>query len=510
MVFDLTTLVIVLVSVIAGSIAGYFARQSIARRQHGSLEARLKEMVNRAKEEARETLISAKEKSTQVLEEAKKSESEMRRQLLRNQERLLKREEILEKKVQEHEDKENKLRGLTVETENLKQKLEGVKDNQLKKLEEIANFTKSEAKDYLMKMIEKASAEDLVKKMKKLEEDTFQKLESKAKEILTTIIQRYARSHIADVTTSVVHLPSDELKGKIIGREGRNIKTLERLTGVEVIVDDTPEAITLSSFDPVRRAVASLALEKLIKDGRIQPARIEEKVEEAKEEINRKIQESGEAAVYELGIFDLPKQIIYLLGRLNYRTSYGQSVLMHSIEAAHIAGMLASELGANIEISKKGALLHDIGKAIDHEVEGTHLELGRKILQKYSVDELIVKAMQSHHEDYPYETLESIIVTVAEAMSAARPGARRDTVENYIKRLEELEKIAGSFDGIDKVYAIQAGREVRVFVRPDNIDDLGAMKLARQIADRIEQEVKYPGEVKINVIRESRAIEYAR
>jgi len=313
MIFDIVTLVIVLVSVIVGSVAGYFARQNIARRQRGSLEARLKEMVDRAKEEARETLISSKEKAAQVVEEAKKSEAEVRKQLLRNQERLLKREEVLERKIQEHENKEKELHNLTHDTQGLKKKLEEIKDETLKKLEEVANLTKSEAKETLMKMVEKVSAEDLLKKMRKLEEDNFHRLETKAKEILTTVIQRYARSHVADVTTSVVNLPSDELKGKIIGREGRNIKTLERLTGVEVIVDDTPEAITLSSFDPVRRAVASLALSKLIKDGRIQPARIEEKVEEAKEEINHKIQEAGEAAAYELGIFDLPKQIIYLL-----------------------------------------------------------------------------------------------------------------------------------------------------------------------------------------------------
>ncbi len=346
--------------------------------------------------------------------------------------------------------------------------------------------------------------------LRKLEHDRRETLENKAKEIITTAVQRFGRSHVADISTTSVVLPSDEIKGKIIGKEGRNIKTLERLTGVEIIVDDTPEAITISGFEPVRREVARVALEKLIQDGRIQPARIEEKVSEAENEVKKIIKEKGEAAVYELGIFDLPPQIVQLLGRLHFRTSYGQSVLNHSIEAAYLAAMLASELGANVEIAKRGALVHDIGKAIDHEVEGTHLELGRKILQKYGVDEKIILAMESHHGDYPFASSEAYIVTAAESMSAARPGARRDSLENYIKRLTELEKIATSFEGVEKAYAIQAGREVRIFVTPEKIDDLAALNLAREIAKRIEQELKYPGEIKVNVIRETRAVEYAR
>jgi ribonuclease Y len=327
---------------------------------------------------------------------------------------------------------------------------------------------------------------------------------------MTTAVQRYARSHISEITTSTVNLPSDELKGRIIGKEGRNIRTLERLTGVEVIVDETPEAITLSSFDPLRREIAKTALLKLMADGRIQPARIEEKVEEAKKEVSNKVLEAGEAALYEVGILDLPKEVTMLLGRLAFRTSYGQNVLLHSIEMAHIANMLARELGANAEVAKKAALLHDIGKAVDHEIEGTHLELGRKILQKYGIDQAIVKAMESHHEDYPFSTPESLIVAAADVISSARPGARRDTVENYIKRLTELENIVNSFAGVEKSYAISAGREIRIFVQPEKIDDLRALQLAKEMAKRIESELKYPGEIKVNVIRETRAVEYAR
>ena len=323
-------------------------------------------------------------------------------------------------------------------------------------------------------------------------------------------IQRFSRSNVGEITTSFVTIPDEEMKGKIIGREGRNIRTLERLTGVDIIIDETPDTITLSSFDPIRRETAKVALEKLIKDGRIQPARIEEKVEEAKKEINEKIREAGENAVYEVGVLDLPKEIIYLLGRLNYRQSYGQNVLRHSIEAAQLAGMIAAELGVNIETAKRAALLHDIGKAIDHEVEGTHIELGRRILQKYGLSEDIIKAIEPHHEDYPFETPESYVVAAAEAISASRPGARRDTLENYLKRLEELEKLALSFEGVEKAYAIQAGRELRVFVIPEKIDDLGTLNLAKEISAKIEAELNYPGEIKVNVIRETRAVEYAR
>ena len=348
------------------------------------------------------------------------------------------------------------------------------------------------------------------RKLAELEREKKEAIEAKSAEIITSAIQRYSRSIVSDVTTTAVNLPDEEIKGKIIGKEGRNIRAFERLTGVEVVIDETPESLLLSSFDPMRRELAKIALEKLIKDGRIQPAKIEEMVEKAKQDINKVIKEKGEQAAYECGVFNLDPRILAILGRLHFRTSYGQNVLQHSIEMSHISGMIAEEIGANVAIAKAGALLHDIGKAVDHEIAGTHVEIGRRILQKFGADPLIVKAMEAHHGEYPYETLESYIVQSADAISGARPGARRDSVENYLKRLGELESIATSFKGVDKAYALQAGREVRVFVTPTEVTDLEARNIARDIATRIENELKYPGEIKVLVIRESRNIEFAR
>jgi ribonuclease Y len=346
--------------------------------------------------------------------------------------------------------------------------------------------------------------------MRRLDGENREKLDAKAREILTLAIQRYAGSHIADATTTVVALPSDELKGKIIGKEGRNIKTLERLTGVDLIVDDTPGTIVISGFDSVRRQIAKLALERLIADGRIHPTKIEESVEKARLDINEKIKEAGEAALIECGVGMVDPKLVYLLGRLAFRTSFGQNVLIHSVEMAHVSGMLAAELGADVMVAKKGALFHDIGKAVDHEVQGTHVEIGRKILAKFGIQDEVIKAMEAHHEEYPYSSLESRIVQAADAISGARPGARRDTVEIYLKRLEDLERIANGFEGVEKAYALLAGRYVRVFVTPNKIDDLAALALARDIAKRIEGEMQYPGEIRVNVIRETRAVEYAR
>lgn len=500
----------VALGMIVGLGIGYLARQSIAKKKIGSIEAVLQQKIEDARRKEEELIGSAKEKASQILDSAKKEETERHAQLLKIEDRLLKKEELLDHRQTEHERNVRELDLKIEKVKAIKAEIEELKQKHLSSLERVAAMTKSEAKEELLKNIEKEGAQELVLAMKKVEQERKEKIEERAKEIITTALQRYARSHVADITNTVLDLPNEELKGKIIGREGRNIRTIERATGVEIIIDDTPGAITITSFDPVRREIAKLALSKLISDGRIQPARIEEKVEEAKEEINKKILEAGEQAAQEVGIYDLPRPILQLLGRLNYRTSYGQNVLLHSVEAAHIGAMLASELGANVEVVKKGALLHDIGKAIDHEVTGSHLELGRKILQKYNVGRDVVIAMESHHEDYPFASPEAYIVTAAEAMSAARPGARRDTVENYVKRLEELEKIASEFEGVEKVYALQAGREVRVFVVPEKVDDLRAMKLAKDIATRIEEDLKYPGEIKVNVIRELRAVEYAR
>ena len=503
-------LFLAIVSLVAGSVLGYFARQSIARKKIGSIEAQLQTKIKEAKDKENEILNSAKEKASQVLEQAKKEQSERHTQLLKIEEGLLRKEESTERRLSQYEQDKKELEVRIGKVRGLKDELEELKNKQFETLEKTAQLTRTEAKEEIFKNVEKDYRQDLTLAVKKLEQDRKEQLDAKAREIMTIAIQRLARSHVADVTTTIVDLPSDDLKGKIIGREGRNIKVLERLTGVEIIVDDTPGSITISGFDPVRREIAKTALDKLIADGRIQPARIEERINEAQEEINKKITEEGEVATQELGIFDLPKPIVNLVGRLKFRSSYGQNVLVHSIEMAHIAGMLAAELGANIEVAKRGALLHDVGKAIDHEVSGTHLELGRKILQKYKVDEAVIKAMESHHEDYPFATPEAYIVTAADAISGARPGARRDTIENYIRRLEELEKIATDFEGVEKAYALQAGREIRIFVVPEKIDDMAALQLAHKIAKQIEQDLKYPGEIKVNVIRETRAVEFAR
>ena len=493
-----------------GALLGYLIRQLIAARSANSTEAKTKRQLEESKTQAKEALLEAKDNAVKILEDAKNQERERLAILARQEDRL----NIQFKKIEQREnDLENDKKDLERQAGQIKtihQEVDVLKKKSEEIIEQISGLSREEARAKLFTQIEEESKADLAAAIQKMEKNRFEELEKKARGIMTTAIQRYARSHISEITTSTVSLPSDELKGRIIGKEGRNIRALERLTGVEVIVDETPESITLSSFDPLRREVAKIALLKLMADGRIQPARIEEKVEEAKKEVSKKVLEAGEAALYEVGILDLPKEIIMLLGRLAFRTSYGQNVLLHSIEMAHIANMLARELGANAEVAKKAALLHDIGKAVDHEIEGTHLELGRKILQKYGIEQAIVKAMESHHEDYPFSTPESLIVAAADAISGARPGARRDTVENYIKRLTELENIVNSFKGVEKSYAISAGREIRIFVQPDKIDDLRALQLAKEMAKRIESELKYPGEIKVNVIRETRAVEYAR
>ncbi|MBI2023614.1 ribonuclease Y [Candidatus Giovannonibacteria bacterium] len=507
---DLLTLIIAALTLLAGAVVGYFARQFIAQQRKDALELKAKKELLDAKETAQKTLDDAKVRAEKILNESKEEQKERERDLRKMEERMAHKDELLEKRDAD----------LTKESEDLKAKFERVKQmreaiekmEDVKKieLEKIAGFSEEEAKKQLLDVLEKKYETDFLSRIQKLEQFGQGKLEQKARDILASTIQRLASSTASEVTVTSVTIPSDDLKGKIIGKEGRNIRALERAAGVEVIVDDTPGAILISSFDPIRRQVARVALENLVLDGRIQPARIEETVEKAKVEIEKAIKEAGEKAAYEVGLIDIDPRLLMLVGRLKFRTSYGQNVLQHSVEMSHIAGMLASELGADVPIAKKGALLHDIGKAVDHEIQGTHVEIGRRILQKFNVDVRIIQAMQSHHEEYPYETLESIIVQTADAISASRPGARRDSVENYLKRLEDLERIATSFGGIEKAYAIQAGREIRVFVTPENVSDLEAKKMARDIADRIENELKYPGEIKVNVIRESRSIEYAR
>jgi ribonuclease Y len=496
--------------IVMGLVAGYFVRYLIGSRRANSLENKLKEEIRNAKNKAQDIVLEAKNKAVSLLDEAKNEEKERKVTLDRLEDRLLKKDEELARKENGLQDEKEKIAKQIEDLNKLNEDL-GEKQEQVKNaLAEVAGLTKAEAKEMLFKDVEDQYKDDLARKIVSLTKEQNDVIEKRSLEIITSAVQRYARSHISEVTTSVFTLPSEDLKGKIIGREGRNIRTIERLTGVELIIDETPETLVISSFDPLRREITKLALQKLIKDGRIQPAKIEEKVEEAKAEINKRMYEIGEEAAYEVGIFDLPAEIIQLLGRLNFRTSFGQNVLIHSIEMAHLAGMMAAELGANVETAKRGALLHDIGKAIDHEVPGTHVELGRKILKKYGIDEKTILAMESHHEEYPFSTSESYIVAAADALSAARPGARRGTLENYIKRLEDLERIAGEFPGVKQAYAISAGRELRIFVVPEQIDDFRALQLARDIAARIESELKYPGEIKVNVIREMRAVEYAK
>ncbi len=494
------------VILVIGGVVGYIIRHQVAKYRRGTIEADLEEKILQAKRDARI-----------IEDEALTRASLLREELKRNEDRIQKQEERLDKREEDISSKEQQL---DKEFESLKQKgrdLEGAKERIAEKegqvaksLERVALLSQDEAREKLYAQIVKESEEDLQSRVLKLARDGEARLQEKAKDILVSSIYRIANGPIAQFMTSTVELSDEEMKGKIIGKEGRNIKTFERLAGVELLVDEVPNGIVISCFDPVRRAIATNALQMLIKDGRIQPAKIEECIDRAKKEIGVFMRKKGEEAVLVCGLLSMPEELIPIIGRLYFRTSYGQNVLDHSIEMAHIAGVLAQELGADVYVAKAGALLHDIGKAVDHEIQGTHVEIGRKILMKYGVDERVILAMQAHHEEYPYETMESVLVQVADAISGGRPGARRDTVDRYIKRLEDLEALAMSFSGIERVYALQAGREIRVFVSPLLVNDLEARDLARNIALRVEQELRFPGEIKIHVIRESRMIEFAR
>jgi len=506
----LLLLIIGVFSLGIGSILGYYTRQSIAKKRLGTIEERLEKKIAQSRAEAEGIISEAKNKASKIIEQAKKEVEDSRQEIFRTEKILLKRESILTERINDLDKREKDLHQKAEKLKEIKESLEGLKAEAEEKLEKIAKISREEAKKELLLNIEKEYQREILEKIKKLELEGWEQYEQKAKELLCLAIQKCAISQAQEITTTTISLPSDEVKGKIIGKEGRNIKTLEKLTGVEIIVDETPETVVISGFDPVRRQIAKTALEKLIQDGRIQPARIEETVEKAKSEIDKQIKTAGEAVVYETGILGLDPKIIQLLGRLKFRTSYGQNVLLHSMEVAFLAEALASELGLNVQVAKKAGLLHDIGKAVDQQIEGSHTDIGVKILEKFGVEKEVISAMKSHHEEYPYESLEGIVVQVADQISGARPGARKDTLENYLKRLGELEAIATSFPGIEKAYAIQAGREIRVFVKPEEVDDLGARKLAKDIADKIQEELKYPGEIKVNVIRETHVIEYAR
>lgn len=498
------------VALAVGGFLGYFIRQSIAKNQLNTAEGKAEKMVEEAEKKSQETILDAKNKAVEILEEAKKKEKVREDQILRLEQRLEKREETVDIKLEELEKGRNILEQRAAEIRKIKQETEDIRKKEMERLEKIAGLSKEQAKNILLQLTEDENRDLIAQKISKIEKDGARDLEKKAKDIMTSIIQKYAGSHASEVVTTTVAIPSDEVKGRIIGREGRNIKTLEKMTGVEIIVDDTPEAVVISGFDPVRREIARIALEKLIGDGRIHPTKIEEAVEFAKREIENKIREAGEAASYDVGVAGIDPKLINILGRLRYRTSFGQNALLHSLEVAHLSGALAAELGADVAVAKKAGLLHDIGKAVGHDVQGTHVEIGIKILQKFDMPKEVIDAVKSHHEDYPFESQESFIIAAADAISASRPGARKDTLENYLKRLGELESVANSFAGVEKTYAIQAGREIRVFVKPEEVDDLGAIRMAREIADKIEQELKYPGEIKVNVLRETRSVEFAR
>lgn len=489
---------------------GYYLRLIIALGKRRSIEIDIKQMMVGAKEEAQKIIAETKKisetKLTELREEEKRKENEFKEREMR----LVRKDEFLDTRQVEVNKEAEGVKIKAEEIKNIQEKISKIEEKKITELERVAKLTEIEAKDELLKDVEKKYEEDILIRIQKLENTNEEKLDRRAKDILATSIQRLASSTASELMTTVVAIPNNEIKGKIIGKEGRNIRAFERSAGVELIVDDTPGSIVISSFDPIRRQVARLALENLILDGRIQPAKIEELVDKAKEEINKIIKEKGEQAIYECGIFNFDPRIIAIIGRLYFRTSYGQNVLQHSVEMAHIAGMLAEELGADVAIAKAAALVHDIGKALDHEVQGTHIEIGMRILQKFGADERIITAMKSHHEDYPYETLESIIVQTADSISGGRPGARRDSVENYLKRLQELEALVNAFPAVEKSYALQAGREIRIFVTPEKISDAETKLMAHDIAVKIEQELKYPGEIKVTMIRETRIIEYAR
>lgn len=495
---------------LAGGIIGYSIRAVIFILRKNSLELSVSERLMHAREQAQKIIDEAQEKAEHAWEELKKAEKQKDQELKVTEDRLIKKESLLDLRQSELDSRANTIEQKLLSAEAYVNKSESLVEERLRSLEALAGFSQEDARNALIIDTQKKYEEDLAVRSAKLENGMTEALQDRAKEILMTAIQRLSVPTTNALTTASVAIPNDEIKGKIIGKEGRNIRVFERVAGVELLIDESPGFIVLSCFDPVRRAIATVALEALVKDGRIQPARIEEELENAKNNIHEIIKQKGADAVYECGIFNLDPRVVAILGRLHYRASYGQNVLQHSIEMAHVAGMLATELGADSYIAKAGALVHDIGKALDHEFEGTHVEIGVKMLRRFGTDERIISAMKSHHDDCPHESLEAVIVQTADMISGSRPGARRDTAEMYLKRLQELENLAGSFDGVEKAYVLQAGREVRIFVRPEAITDLESKDLARNIALSIERDLRYPGQIKVTIIRETRVIEYAR
>lgn len=513
----LAIVLIIVFAVIAGIVAFYAGinyRKKVAESQIGSAEKEAERIVEAAKESAeakkKESILEGKDEIHRLRNEADKELNERRREIQRQERRIQQKEEILEKKMTSLEAKDETLNKKLKGADDKLAEAEKVKTAQIEVLETISKFTSEQAKDYLLKTLENELVHEKSVKVLDYEQKTRDECEKKAREIISLAIQRVAADHVTEATVSVVPLPNDEMKGRIIGREGRNIRAIETLTGVDLIIDDTPEAITLSCFEPVRREIARVMLEKLISDGRIHPARIEEMYEKARREVENTIKEEGERAVIEAGVNGIHPELIKLLGRLRYRTSYGQNVLNHSLEVAYLAGIMASELGLDPTLARRAGLLHDIGKALDHEIEGSHVEIGVDVARKYKESETVVHAIHAHHGDVEAKTVIACIVQAADAISAARPGARRENLENYIKRLEKLEEIASSFDGVERSFAIQAGREIRIIVKPEKIKDDQMVLLARDICRKIESDVEYPGQIKVNIIRESRAFDYAK